>query len=187
MGNYPAPPASGLEMAWSSPDGIESSRTTLRWENEAWTVETLLVADRATLVLRISAGWSAQQMLLFRDLDEPDLWLATDGGGRWGEVNGAHRPDLDGATGIVVTAAPALLGIAVRRLPLHVGHSADIREMSVDVDTLSLVTVTTRYTRVDTDRWEFGPLGAASPTQIRVDTFGFPLDVPGTFVRRDPA
>ena len=37
-----------------------------------------------------------RQFLLFRDLDEPDLWLATDGTGRWGEMNGAHRPELDG-------------------------------------------------------------------------------------------
>ena len=51
-------------------------------------------------MLRLSPTWRVRQFLLFRDLDEPDLWLATDGHDRWGEVNGAHRPELDGCVDI---------------------------------------------------------------------------------------
>ena len=94
----------GHVAAWATWDGDGIETTTLRWENEGWTVsgEVGDAADRERIqyVLRLSATWQVRQFLLFRDLDEPDLWLATDGGGRWGEMNGAHRTELDGCTDI---------------------------------------------------------------------------------------
>ena len=73
---------------------------TITWENEAWTASGVVGApgehNDVHYVLRISPTWHVRQFLLFRDVDEPDLWLGTDGNGRWGEINGAHRPDLDG-------------------------------------------------------------------------------------------
>ncbi len=57
-------------------------------------------------MIRLSATWQVRQFLLFRDLDEPDLWLGADGTGRWGEMNGAHRHDLAGCTDVELTVTP---------------------------------------------------------------------------------
>ena len=106
-------------------------------------------------VVRLSATWQVRQFLLFRDLDEPDLWLATDGSGRWGEMNGAHRPELDGCYDIDLACTPFTKSLPIRRLPLHVGDSADLPVVTVDVETLDVRAATHRYVRLDTHRWQF--------------------------------
>ena len=177
MSTYPALPADGVHAHWADANGTPAEQASLRWENEAWTVEATLVEARAQAVLRVSAGWQVRQLLLFRDLPEPDLWLATDGGGRWGEVNGAHRDDLDGCTelavmGSVVTHIPSL-----RRLPLHVGHTAEMRVAVVDPMALSVVPATWRYHRTGTHRWQVDQSTGDAPWRFDVDHHGLPLDV----------
>ena len=100
MVNYPALGPSGHRATWKSVDGAHESTVSVQWENEGWTANGTLGADNAQFVIRMSATWMVQQFLLFRDLEEPDLWLATDGHGRWGEMNGAHRTELDGCVDI---------------------------------------------------------------------------------------
>ena len=100
MPNYRPLASPGRSFTWQHWDGTPSSRVDLRWENEGWTAELRLERDDATVALRLSAQWRIQQMLLFRDMEEADLWLATDGKGHWGEMNGAHRTELDGALDI---------------------------------------------------------------------------------------
>ena len=69
-----------------------------------------------------------RQFLLFRDLDDPDLWLGTDGAGRWGEINGAHRPELDGCIDIAPRRARRSPPLPIRRLRgSHVGEAAQVR------------------------------------------------------------
>lgn len=170
-------------MEWSAPDGRVTATGALRWENEAWTFEAALTDEKATVAMRISTGWWVQQMLLFRDMSEPDLWLATDGGGRWGEVNGAHRTDLDGATDIVVSGMSLFRSVAIRRLPLHVGDSAEVREIALDVETLALETAVTRYVRVDSHRWRTEDGRGGRPAELTVDEFGFVIDDPGRLER----
>ena len=162
----------------------------LRWENEAWTVESQLVEPQAQAVMRVSAGWQCRQVLLFRDLPEPDLWLATDGAGRWGEVNGAHRDDLDGCTEMLVSGSVIGHVVPIRRLPLLVGHAADIRIALIDPDTLAVAAVSRRYHRVGEQRWEIEDLtrsrersSESSRLILDVDRHGVPLDA-GTHRRR---
>lgn len=135
-------PASGLRLAWTrwhatargeaasvAPREPESVAV-VRWDNEAWTVEGTLGADDAQYVLRLGADWRVQQCLLFRDLPTPDLWLGTDGRGRWGEVNGAHRPELAGCELVEFAASPFHHGVAVRAGAagaLEVGGAATVR------------------------------------------------------------
>ncbi|MFZ9884781.1 MAG: putative glycolipid-binding domain-containing protein, partial [Ilumatobacteraceae bacterium] len=116
MNTYQSLSSSGHKASWQPISAVEKSLITdqsastspspmhsaveLRWENEGWTAEGTLGSDNAQFVLRLSAGWTVQQCLLFRDLEDPDLWLGTDSHGRWGEMNGAHRTELDGCTDI---------------------------------------------------------------------------------------
>ena len=111
-----------------------------------WTAEGTLGVDNAQFVLRISAGWTIQQCLLFRDLEDPDLWLGTDTHGRWGEMNGAHRTELDGCTDIDFVNTPFTNCIPIRRLPLVVGHSATLSVAVIDIETLGITKQTHQYT-----------------------------------------
>jgi len=165
-------PADGLTTTWSS--GDHEQRLTLRWENEAWTATGVLGAERIEFVLRITAQWQVSQFLLFRDLEEADLWLGTDGHGRWGEVNGAHRTDLDGGTDIVLACSPFAHTLPIRRLPLAVGDAADLTGVHIDVETLGVVTAPVRYERVGDRRWRYVRDGATA--EFEVDEFGIPLD-----------
>ena len=97
-------------------------------------------------MLRLAPTWRVRQFLLFRDLDEPDLWLATDGHNRWGEVNGAHRPELDGCVDIELACSPFPATLPIRRLPLEVGDAAEMPVVTVDVETLAVDVATAAAT-----------------------------------------
>ena len=137
-------------------------------------------------VLRLSPLWQVRQFLLFRDLDDPDLWLGTDGAGRWGEMNGAHRPDLDGAHDISLDVTPFTLSLPIRRLPLHVDDRFELSVLAVDVDTLAVVPRTRAYHRTGTRTWKITDGSADVVVDVEVDEYGLALDVDGMF-RRLPA
>ena len=120
-------PADGFTARWNRVDGEGSEQVDLRWENEGWTITSEVGGPNISYVLRLSATWAVRQFLLFRDLDDPDLWLGTDGSGRWGEINGAHRPDLDGCHDIDLPITPFTHTLPIRRLALDVGDAADLR------------------------------------------------------------
>ena len=183
VANYLAPPSSGLTLDWSSPTGDHANRVRLRWENEGWTAEIDLVPDRATAVLRLSATWAVQQFLLFRDMEDPDLWLATDGRGRWGEMHGSERRDLDGCVDIDLVGTPFTNSIAIHRLLLQVGESADVLVMSIDIETLAVERMLQRYTRTGESTWRYPSLAAGTAVEVSVDEHGLVIDELPTFFR----
>lgn len=175
--------ADGHRVRWGTWDGSGDETTTLRWENEAWTITGVVSRERVEYVLRVSASWQVRQFLLFRDLDEPDLWLATDGTGRWGEMNGAHRTELDGCYDVNLACTPFTHSLPIRRLHLEVGHTAELPVALIDPDTLSVTRVLQRYTRLADRRWRFQ--GAASDLSVDfdVDDHGLVVDYPGEYRR----
>lgn len=183
MANYLALPATGVSLRWNRWDGEPAGGVDLRWENEGWTAEARLEADDATVVLRLSAGWQVQQMLLFRDMAEPDLWLATDGHGRWGEMNGAHRTELDGCVDIDLAGTPFTNSIVTHRLPLHVGHTADLHVVCIDVETLAVQNRPVRYTRTGDREWSYTSLATGAEATASVDEHGIVIDEDGAFRR----
>ncbi len=185
-------PADGFEARWSTGDqhhhdhhhdhhDVHHDDVTLRWENEAWTVTGHVESQQIEYVIRLTAQWQVSQFLLFRDLAEADLWLGTDGHGRWGEVNGAHRPDLDGGTDIALACTPFTHTIPIRRLPLRVGHGAELSVVHVDVETLGVVTAPVRYERLGQRHWRHEHDGAI--IEFDVDEYGLPCDLGDTFRR----
>ena len=188
MSAHTAFPADGFTAAWATAGGDEAGeeRVTLRWENEAWTAATSLTRERVEVVLRLSPLWQVRQVLLFRDLDEPDLWLGTDGHGHWGEINGAHRTELDGAVDVTVATAGRAISafvhtVPVRRLPVDVGGSFDARAVEIDVETLGLEPVLRTYRRVDLTAWEVSRHDGV--VAFDVDEYGLPVDADGHFRR----
>lgn len=186
MANYRALPATGHGVRWTTWDGTPAGGVSLRWENEGWTAEVDLAADDATAVFRLSARWHVQQMLLFRDMAEPDLWLATDGHGRWGEMNGAHRTELDGCIDVDFAGTPFTNSIITHRLPLHVGDTADLHVVCIDVETLAVETRPVRYTRDGESTWTYTSLAGGGQRTATVDEFGFVVDEDSVFRRTEP-
>jgi hypothetical protein len=136
-------------------------------------------------VVRLGPDLRTRQFLLFRDLEEPDLWLAADGSGGWGEVNGAARAELWGCFDLDLGWTPFATTIAVRALGLRVGESATRSFARIDVESLAADVVTKTYTRVGERRWRVDEPGHGVPGSgvIDVDEQGFVLNHEGRFVR----
>lgn len=185
---FTAFPADGYTARWQTwnldDDNAGDEVVTLRWENEGWTVTSEVGAERISYVIRLSATWQVRQFLLFRDLDEPDLWLGTDGGGRWGEMNGAHRPDLDGCFDLDLGCTPFTNTLPIRRLQLDVGDAADIITARVDTTTLGVVPVRQRYHRIGEHRFHHEDLDAQIQATFDVDVYGLVHDYPDLYRRR---
>lgn len=180
-------PADGFDASWADVGAGRTEHLSLRWDNEAWTAAVTLDLEQVEFVVRLSPLWQVRQLLLFRDLKQPDLWLGTDGRGHWGEINGVHRPELEGATDIAVVRDGAWLSafvhaIPVRRASVEVGGSFDTRVLEIDVETLGVEPVPRTYRRVDPASWEVVHAGVV--TRVVVDDYGLPTEVSGSFVRR---
>lgn len=175
--------ADGHEVRWRTWDGEGDEVTTLTWENEGWTVSGLVSRERLQYVVRLSAGWKVRQFILFRDMDEPDLWLGTDGAGRWGEVNGAHRTELDGCYDVDLTCTPFTTILPIRRLLLEEGDSAELPVVRIDPETLGVRADVQRYTRLASHRWGFEQPSTRFSVEFDVDEHGLVVDYPGLFRR----
>ena len=171
----------GHVVRWTTWDGAHTDTVTIRWENEGFTVSGHSERERVDYVIRLSPAWQVRQFLLFRDLEEPDLWLATDGAGRWGEMNGAHRTELDGCYDLDLRCSPFPHTLAVRRLPLLDGHTAEVPVVTVDTETLEVRSELHRYTCHDTHHWTIGR--AEGDIDVVLDEHGLVVDQPGWFVR----
>lgn len=139
-------------------------------------------------VIRLGPDFRTRQFLLFRDLDEPDLWLARDVYGQWGEMNGAARDDLVGCFDIDLGCSPSTNAIPIRSvgLALAIGESVSIDVAWIDVETLGVTVSPQTYTRVAEHRWRFEAPHWEYAAEFDVDTHGLVLDYPGLFRRVMP-
>lgn len=103
-----------------------------------------------------------------------------------GEMNGEHRTELDGCVDIDFANTPFTNSIITHRLPLHVGHTADLSVVTINVETLGVVRTPQRYTRHDEFSWEYTSLATGEQHGASVDEHGIVLDEHGAF-RRVPS
>lgn len=183
--SYPDLVTSGHSVRWEGWDGGYAHALTARWENRGWVVQGTLERERAEFVIRMNAAWKMSQFLLFRDLEQPDLWLGTDGSGRWGEINGAHRPDLDGCMEVELRCSPFTASLPIRRIGLGDGLAAEILVAVVDVETLQVVPERRQYTRISEREWTVFDPARREMTRLPVDEFGLVGDVDGRWRRVD--
>jgi uncharacterized protein len=173
--------ADGFAAGWVSVDDGRAEHLSLNWDNEAWTANVHVERERIDYVIRVSPLWQVRQFLLFRDMEQPDLWLGTDGHGRWGELNGAHRPELDGARDVTIGGSPFVHSIPIRRLPLAVGDEAELIVLAIDAETLGVVRRSRKYVRLAERRWRVDD--RTSTIEFDVDDYGVPTDI-GDELRR---
>ncbi len=176
-------PADGYTVRWQTWEGDGDETVTLRWENEGWTAIGEVGREAVSYVLRLSALWQVRQFLLFRDSDEPDLWLGNDGTGRWGEMNGAHRTDLDGCTDLDLHVTPFTNSLPIRRLQLDEGDAAEILVATVDVETLGVVPVKQRYEHLSPGTWRKTDVRTETSIDFHIDDYGLVQDEPELFRR----
>lgn len=181
--NKPAPPERTHEQTilWMALNGSSSEVCNLAFENNGWTADGRVAGPDVHWVIRTDANWSLRQFMLFRDLEEADLWLATDGHARWLEVNGAPREDLEGCTDVALDVTPFAHSVLIRRLGLPVGGSAEIQTAQIDVHRLGVVPTSVRYERVGSDRWQVHAPGET--IELHVDDDGLVIEQTGRFRR----
>lgn len=176
-------PLEGLRAEWIHEPSGGREALILRFENEAWTAEGLVSGVDIQYVFRFNASWNLQQMLLFRDMEDPDLWLANDGRGRWGEVNGSVRRELGGCTDIDLLCSAFTRTMSIRRLALEIGQSADVESVTVDSETLAIERARFDYTRLGARTWVVHRDDDRPGHEFDVDDYGLALDIPGHFRR----
>jgi hypothetical protein len=167
---------------WSGWDGSGHELLTLGYETGGWTADGVITGPGIHYVVRLDDRWRLRQFLLFRDLQEPDLWLGVDDQGRWGEVNGAVRPELAGCTAVDLAATPFTNTLPIRRHRIAVGESADVLVARVDHETLAVTPERQRYSRLAEQRWRYEDESGFS-AELEVDGHGLVLDYPDLFRR----
>ena len=176
-------PLEGLTAMWQEVTSGNTETLTLHFENESWTVNSQISGLDIQYVLRFTATWQLQQMLLFRDLEEPDLWLANDGRGKWGEVNGAQVRDLGGCTDLDVRGSSFSRVMGIRKLAIDIGTSSFVDSVVVDPETLGITRARLTYTRQGKQLWVVQRDDDHDDHEVEVDAYGLPLDIPGHFTR----
>lgn len=173
--------------AW---DGSTVEDVVVRADGDGLTAEGRVVrapegAHDVHWVLRLDEAWRVRQLLLFRDLDEPDLWIGHDGGGGWGEINGARRPELDGCALVDLACTPLTTTLAVKHLAeLEVGATGVVPVVAVDPATLGVVAATQRWTRLGDRRWRLDDdLAPGGGREVVVDADDLAVDAVGRFRR----
>jgi hypothetical protein len=167
---------------WSGWDGSGHELLTLGFETGGWTADGVITGPGIHYVVRLDERWRLRQFLLFRDLEEPDLWLGVDDHGRWGEVNGAVRPELAGCTAVDLSATPFTNTLPIRRHRIEVGGSADVLVARIDHETLAVTPERQRYTHLAEGRWRYEDESGFT-AELAVDDHGLVLDYPGLFRR----
>lgn len=162
---------------WSGWDGTGHELLTLGWETGGWTADGVVRGPDVHYVVRVDGQWRLRQFLLFRDQEEPDLWLGVNPAGQWGEINGAHRPELDGCVDVALACTPFTDSLPMKRLLLGVGDVAEVRAAFVDEETLQVTPTVRRYERVAERRW------VVDGVELEVDAHDIVVDHPGRFRR----
>jgi len=180
----PPTPDRPLTARFAAWDGSTVEDVVVRADGDGLTAEGRVVrapdgAHDVHWVLRLDEAWRVRQLLLFRDLDAPDLWIGHDGGGGWGEINGAHRPDLDGCTDLDVAIAPFGVTVPIRRLGLNVGDAAELQVAVVDVETLGVTPQRYVLARLATRTWRLVVTARDVDVEFGIDEHGVVVDVDG--------
>jgi hypothetical protein len=174
-------------VIWTSWDEGTTEEFSLRWDNGGWVAEGRVSGVDVHYVLRLGPDGRTRQFILFRDLDEPDLWLVTDGQGRWAEMNGAERHELRGCAEVALTCSPSSTFMPIRTLGIAVGEAAALRVAAIDVETLAVEPVEHVYTRLSDRRWQLAADRPGFPVNFDVDDDGLLVEAPGWFRRRPAA
>ena len=178
-----------LTTAWQpvDADGMEDLSLTLDAGGFRAESVVMRVEDDIRFGLRYSITGDAQWRTRRVEIALLDggriLVLLGDGAGRWSDGDGTRLPFLDGALDTDITCTPFTNTLAIRRLGLAIGESADIVTAHVTVPALTISADPQRYTRLGPNLYRYESRDSDFTWQITVDDDGLVLDYPGLFRR----
>jgi hypothetical protein len=176
--------------------GLEHLRLTLGEDEIVGRGTVLGVADGVPFRLRYKAKCDPRWRLRKLELELDDIHgsrerlLRTDGAGNWREEDGEILSDLAGCVDVDISATPFTNTLAVRRLDLQPGETAELTVVHVKVPELTLRPVSQRYSC----SWR-APTGAVVTYEglfhgfkadLALDADGLVIDYPETFRRIAP-
>jgi hypothetical protein len=172
----------GLErMALSiTPDAVLADSTVICMEDGGFRLDHRwrLTTDWRALSLSVERWGATGHTCL--DLERSD--------GGW-NVNGGHRPDLDGADEPDLSVTPFCNSFPIRRTPSEAGQSLTLDTCYVDGATMTVARSRQRYDRLGPRQLRYVDLGlsAGFEAELTVDDDGLVLRYQHLFERVTPA
>jgi len=177
-----------VALSWldQSESGIEVSRVT--FTQYSCSVDGRIDGPaHAPFVLEYAVScdeaWNTRYVFIAEASGDRRLELLASGRGHWTDGDGEPLPELRGALDVDISATPFTNTLAIRRLDLRLGESAEIAVAFVSVPELALSAERQRYTRLGPRTYLFESLDADFRREITVDADGLVLDYPGLFSR----
>ena len=162
------------------PGGLTASSTVLCLEAGGFRLEHRwrLAPDWRVLALQVERWGAAGHARLSIERHD-DRWF----------VDGAHRPDLDGAEEPDLSVTPFCNAVPIRRLPAETGATLTLDTCYVDGPALTVTHSSQRYLRLGPNRVRYVDLGVASgfEADLELDDEGLVLGYEHLFERVDPA
>ena len=142
---------------------------------------------RAHYRLEVDGQWGVRRLHFALLGTERGLHLESDGAGTW-TVNREPAPALNGCLDLDIEVTPFTNTLAVRRLGLDEGESAELRVLYVPVPELEVRPVEQRYTCLAPlgaggGRFRYEGLFRGFSADLEVDADGLVKDYPETFKR----
>lgn len=167
-----------LELT-TGPDGIDARGTVLALEDGGFRLEH---------AWRLDPNWRPLFLTVERwnDAGHARLTLERDGDG-W-SLDGAPRPDLDGAEAPDISVTPFCNTLPIRRLAHAPGESRTLDVAYVDGPAMTVQRSRQRYLRKGRDLVRYVDLGVAAgfEADLRIDDRGLVLAYEGLFERLEP-
>ena len=178
-----------LTPAWQPVDADGMEDLVLTLDDKGFRAESVVmrVEDATRFGLRYSvtgdAQWRSRRVEISLLDGDRTLVLQGDGVGRWADGDGTPLPLLDGALDPDITCTPFTNTLAIRRLKLAIGESADIVTAHVTVPALTISADPQRYTRLGETLYRYESRDSDFTRDIAVDDDGLVLDYPDRFRR----
>jgi hypothetical protein len=174
-----------LSLRWRSLTGPGLEQCSIDFGGAEIVIEGSIVLAGAPFGLsyRIACdpSWTTRQAA-FRKVDGPLVVLDHDGQGGW-SIDGVGVPALAAARDVDLSGSALTNTLAIRRLGLPVGGSAEIVTAYVGLPDCSVAADGQRYTRASEQRYRYEALDGTFEAEIEVDADGLVLRYEGLFER----
>lgn len=143
------------------------------------------VPARIMYMLHCDAAWRSESVVIgaWIGASEHRLTLRRDDHGRWRQDH-VLLEGFDGALDLDLGFSPATNTLAIRRLCLPIGGSAEIAPVWVDFPSLKVMPLPQRYTRLSESTYRFESLTSDFTAILTVDSFGMVRDYEGLWESR---
>lgn len=132
---------------------------------------------RVRYLIRCDEAWRVREVVMTSLDDGHRATLYGDGEGHW------NLPVLEGCIDVDLEASPFTNTIAIRRLALAPGASAEIRAAFIAVPGFTATPARQRYTRIGEHRYRYDGLDTDFTVELPVDEEGLVIDYTGWFRR----